>query len=89
LAFFVDKQHVFEKLATKMNQTLLVDEMDIEVMLAFFVADEEEFYRRIDKKKREVYETVSPAHRLKPDHPSSHFYPSPYPPTDYQGDFHA
>ena len=60
-----------------------------EDMLAFFVTDEEEFYRRIDKKKREVYETVSPVHRLKPDHPSSHFYPSPYPPTDYQGDLHA
>jgi len=60
-----------------------------EDILAFFVMDEEEFYRRIDKKKREVYETVSPVHRLKPDHPSSHFYPSPYPPTDYQGDFHA
>lgn len=60
-----------------------------EDMLAFFVTDEEEFYRRIDKKKREVYETVSPAHRLKPDHPSSHFYPNPYPPFDHQGDFHV
>ena len=60
-----------------------------EDMLALFVTDEEEFYRRIDKKKREVYETVSPVHRLKPDHPSSHIYPSPYPPIDYQGEFHA
>ena len=60
-----------------------------EDLISFYMADEEEFYRRIDKKKREVYESVSPLHLQKPDHPSSHHYPPPYPPDDYEGGNYA
>lgn len=60
-----------------------------EDITAFYRDDEIEFIRRLDKKKREVFETVSTLHNLKPEHPNSRYYLTPYPPHDPLEDFNA
>lgn len=46
-----------------------------EDIMSFYRDDEAEFVRRLDKKKREVYETVSTLHNHKTEHPSLHLDP--------------
>lgn len=53
-----------------------------EDITAFFLKDEPEFVRRIEKKKREIFESVSTLHTLKSDHPKEALYPTPFPQTD-------
>lgn len=60
-----------------------------EDIIAFFLSDEPEFVRRIEKKKREIYESVSILHSLKSEHPKEGLYPTPYPPIDLKEDHHA
>lgn len=51
-----------------------------EDITSFYLSDETEFSRRLDKKKLEIYESVSNLQSLKPEHPNNSNYPSPYPP---------
>ncbi len=50
-----------------------------EDITSFYLNDETEFSRRLDKKKSEIYESVSTLQTLKPEHPNNSNYPSPYP----------
>lgn len=50
-----------------------------EDLMAFYLDDEPEFSKRIEKKKREIYESVSNLHSLKPSHPGDHVLPTPFP----------
>jgi hypothetical protein len=60
-----------------------------EDIIAFFLSDEPEFVRRLEKKKREIYESVSTLHSMKSDHPKEGLYPTPYPPIDLKDEHHA
>lgn len=42
-----------------------------EDLIEFYIDDEPEFIRRFQKKKQEIYESVSTLHTLIPDHPST------------------
>lgn len=60
-----------------------------EDIIAFYLSDEPEFTRRLEKKKREIYESVSTLHSMKPEHPDEGLYPAPYPPIDLEKEHHA
>ncbi|WP_163340043.1 hypothetical protein [Desulfopila sp. IMCC35008] len=49
-----------------------------EDLINLYRYDEPGFIKKVDKKKREVFESVSALHTLKPDHPEYGVYPTPY-----------
>ncbi len=49
-----------------------------EDLTKFYLDNESEFIRRFEKKQREIYESVSALHKLKPVHPESGFMPTPF-----------
>ncbi len=52
-----------------------------EAITSFYRNEETEFVRRLDKKQREIYESVSTLHTLKPEHPSTSNFSPPFPPS--------
>lgn len=60
-----------------------------EDLINFYRENEIEFIRRIGKKKREIFESVSALHKLKPDHPIDGIYPTPFGLYDPKGEPHA
>lgn len=50
-----------------------------EDIIGFYTDDPKEFVRRFDKKKNEVFESVSTLQNLKPTYPNADEYPIPFP----------